>query len=88
MNLMTFIIAAVVSLPRQFVSVYVGVAFGQSDSDSNSGAYPDKYLSSRQLVLRFIVESKSKKITTVVLVVTIIITIFAMRYIRGKLNLT
>jgi len=66
MSLWIFLAAAVLSLPKQFLSVYIGVAFEQSANGSPT--------------------SKSKRITIIVTLITGLITIFAMRYIRREIN--
>ncbi|KAI0327055.1 hypothetical protein GY45DRAFT_1373459 [Cubamyces sp. BRFM 1775] len=60
MNIFIFLAAAILSLPKQLVTVYLGVA--QSGTE----------------------DSTQKKIKAAVIAATIIITIFAMRYIRHE----
>ncbi|TFK53589.1 hypothetical protein OE88DRAFT_1626655 [Heliocybe sulcata] len=57
---LTFTLAAILSLPKQFSTVYMGVLLEQS-SDGNT-----------------------KLATAIVLVITILVTMFAMRYMRAK----
>lgn len=66
MHLTTFIISALVSLPKNFINVYVGVTFEQEENGTQN--------------------NKSKMINFIVLCLTILITIFAMRYIQGLIN--
>ena len=66
MKLQVFIISALVSLPKNFVNVYVGVTFEQEENGTQN--------------------NKSKLINFIVLCVTIVITIFAMRYIQALIN--
>ncbi|KAH9895287.1 hypothetical protein C8Q73DRAFT_730688 [Cubamyces lactineus] len=61
MNVLIFLAAAILSLPKQLVTVYLGVA--------QSGGTED---------------STQKKIKAAVIVVTIFITIFAMRYVKSQ----
>ncbi|KAF7972410.1 hypothetical protein HWV62_17958, partial [Athelia sp. TMB] len=66
MKLQVFIISALVSLPKNFVNVYVGVTFEQEENGTQN--------------------NKSKLINFIVLCVTIVITVFAMRYIQALIN--
>ncbi|KZP04807.1 hypothetical protein FIBSPDRAFT_766798 [Athelia psychrophila] len=66
MHVSTFIISALVSLPKNFINVYVGVTFEQEENGTET--------------------NKSKMINFIVLCVTILITIFAMRYIQSLIN--
>ncbi|KZT29205.1 hypothetical protein NEOLEDRAFT_1057382 [Neolentinus lepideus HHB14362 ss-1] len=61
---LTFTLAAVLSLPKQLVTVYMGVLVEQSGDHTSS--------------------RKTKLATALVLIVTIAVTIFAMRFMRAK----
>ncbi|TFK66091.1 hypothetical protein BDN72DRAFT_844792 [Pluteus cervinus] len=67
MNIIVFSCAAILSLPKQFLTVYLGVIL----HESGSGAQPS---------------SQSKAVTDSVLVVTLLITAFAMWYILHEMN--
>lgn len=66
MKLWVFVVSAIISLPRNFVSVYIGSSF-ESDAEGTG-------------------EKKSKIINIAVIVATIIITMFAMRFIDVRVN--
>ncbi|KZT28754.1 hypothetical protein NEOLEDRAFT_1057860 [Neolentinus lepideus HHB14362 ss-1] len=65
----TFTLAAILSLPKQFVTVYMGVLLEKTQSGEVCSQ----------------TNSKSKAISAVLVVVTTIITIFAMRYMRPRI---
>lgn len=67
MNIFIFILAAILSLPKQFVTVYLGVLLEQSAN----GSQPSK---------------KSKLISDLVVVLSVIITSVAMWYILRKMR--
>jgi hypothetical protein len=75
MSFWVFLVAAVVSLPKQLVLVYVGVALASGESS------PDVILEDETDRL-CTDESKSKTIQRSVIGVTIVVTVVAMLYIR------
>ncbi|PBK63620.1 hypothetical protein ARMSODRAFT_529528 [Armillaria solidipes] len=66
MGIIVFCIAAILSLPKQFVTVYLGVILEQSATGET--------------------DKKSKIISAAVLILTIVITIAAMRYTLKQMN--
>ena len=64
-GIVVFLLAAFLSLPKQLVLVYVGVAYDESGSGTASG--------------------KSRAISAIIIVVTTLITIAAVRYMRRKM---
>jgi len=66
MGFWTFLVAAVLSLPKQFISVYLGVALEESNNGSSN--------------------KKQNIVKAIVVIVMVAVTLFAMRYIRGKIN--
>ncbi|TFK84645.1 hypothetical protein K466DRAFT_601836 [Polyporus arcularius HHB13444] len=71
-NLQTFLIAAFLALPKQFASVYFGVA-------ENSGAPTDQNGNKSP--------SKTTKITKIlVLTATVVVTFVAMRYVNSRID--
>jgi hypothetical protein len=84
MTLRTFLISAVVSLPRQFVAVYLGYALGQT-SEGMCG------LSSRHVVPQShdsVADGSSNEriVQYVVVGITVVVTILAARYMRNEQN--
>jgi len=67
MNIFVFIAAAILSLPKQFITVYIGSVLEDESNGSSS-------------------VKKERTITYIVLAITIAVTLFAMRYLRGEME--
>ncbi len=76
----------IVSLPKQFVTVYIGVVLGEEADGTCPGMTKIAYKLIPALHSVGTEDTKDKRISRIVLVVTIIITIVALRYINGKLR--
>lgn len=86
MNIFVFIAAAVLSLPKQFITVYIGSVL----EDENNGQLPYCTRKNDNEPFFITIGSSSvkteRKITFIVLAITIIVTVVAMRYLRGEME--
>ncbi|KAG6883202.1 hypothetical protein C0993_007407, partial [Termitomyces sp. T159_Od127] len=85
MGIFVFSLAAILSMPKQFITVYLGVLLEQSGGnsttpDSNNSTTPATTPSTAGT------DTKSRIITDVVLAITILITFLAMWYIYHMMN--
>ncbi|KAG6809198.1 hypothetical protein H0H92_001185 [Tricholoma furcatifolium] len=80
MNIFVFIIAAILSMPKQFITVYLGVLLEQSATGGSISPLQEMYLRKPPNVTG-VTDKKSRIISDVVLAITFLITILAMWYI-------
>ena len=82
MGIFVFSIAAILSMPKQFITVYLGVILAQS----NTGKFWFTRIVSVLTLFVGVKDKKSTIISDVVLAVTFVITVAAMWYILRAMN--
>jgi hypothetical protein len=80
MAITTFFVSAILSLPKQFATVYLGYALEQQGESRPSLCIAS---GSKRIVDA---SKRTKFVQFIIIGVTIAVTIIAMRYIRGKQN--
>ena len=89
MNIFVFSIAAILSMPKQLITVYLGVILKQSNTGEficDFGTLPHVPSCADCLALTGVKDKKSTIISNIVLVVTFAITGLAMWYILHQMN--
>jgi hypothetical protein len=84
MGIIVFSLAAILSMPKQFITVYLGVILEQS---ATGKLLRFRMFDQVLIISTGVKDKKSQIISDVVLVITFIITIAAMWYIYRQMNL-
>jgi hypothetical protein len=84
MGIIVFSLAAILSMPKQFITVYLGVILEQSATGKQikHGFWP----SSLRVEFAGTTDAKSRLISNIVLSITVLITVLAMWYIIYAMN--
>lgn len=86
MNILVFTLAAILSMPKQFITVYLGVILEDSSDPSEYITFLWIHFSEQRAPAKA-QDPKSKIISDVVLVITFLITVLACWYILRQMNL-
>jgi hypothetical protein len=84
MNIFVFVAAAVLTLPKQMIAVYIGVILEENAEGSQALFSLVWRLTDIVLSLPGTESSKSRTINNIILIVTTLITIVAMAYVKYK----
>lgn len=83
MDIFVFSLAALLSLPKQFIIVYLGVALEQA-ANGGSSVHPRKYF--LQLLLGEKSSTQDQVLKYCIIVATLVITVWAMWYIYAQMG--